>query len=339
MKPRTASSTKLVLEFDDYKLLPPLFGQHDRNLARIEQKLKVSAACFGNKIELKGNSSSVHKAKAVLEALYRKLESENLVEMIDPGIVDAALEWVQTSTDATRESGLSYLDEKYSGLETWKRKIFPRSPNQQSYIRALLNSELAVGVGPAGTGKTYLAVAVAVSLLKQKKIERLILSRPAVEAGERLGFLPGDMKEKVDPYLRPLYDALYDMMPSTQVERWIENGQIEVAPLAFMRGRTLSNSYVILDEAQNTTPAQMKMFLTRMGENSRVCVTGDLSQIDLPPGTKSGLLDAIEILKTITEVEIIAFSVADIIRHPMVNRIVKAYDKREGNLLYEVPAQ
>ena len=202
-----------------------------------------------------------------------------------------------------------------------------------------MQTELAVGVGPAGTGKTYLAVAVAVAMLKNRQVERLILSRPAVEAGERLGFLPGDLKDKVDPYLRPLYDALHDMMPGDQVERLIENGEIEIAPLAFMRGRTLANSYVILDEAQNTTPAQMKMFLTRMGENSHVCITGDLSQIDLPIGAKSGLNDALEILRTIPDVRITEFFSSDVVRHPMVTKIVDAYDQREGKQLYTVSAQ
>ena len=234
---------------------------------------------------------------------------------------------------------LTEFKDNSSTLTTWKRKIAPRSPNQHVYVKSLLRAELAVGVGPAGTGKTYLAVAVAVSMLKNREIDRLILSRPAVEAGERLGFLPGDLKDKVDPYLRPLYDALHDMMGGEQVERMIETGEIEIAPLAFMRGRTLANSFVILDEAQNTTPAQMKMFLTRMGENSRICITGDLSQIDLPFGTKSGLKDALEILTTIPQVKIIEFFSSDVVRHPMVTRIVNAYDQREGKHLYEIPAQ
>ena len=271
--------------------------------------------------------------------MYKKLDIGGEQDCIDFEIIDAAIEWILNSTDEHGKPDLTGFDTQFGKLETWKRRIIPRSPNQQRYVKALLKSEVSLGVGPAGTGKTYLAIAVAVSLLKKRQVERLILSRPAVEAGERLGFLPGDMKEKIDPYLRPLYDALFDMMPSENVERMIENGQIEVAPLAFMRGRTLANSFVILDEAQNTTPAQMKMFLTRMGENSRVCVTGDLSQIDLPPNIKSGLKDAIEVLEKISGISIIRFSGNDIIRHPMVTRIVNAYDKREGNHLYEVPAE
>jgi phosphate starvation-inducible PhoH-like protein len=200
-------------------------------------------------------------------------------------------------------------------------------------VRALLEHELVFGLGPAGTGKTYLAVAVAAAMLKAKRVDRIILSRPAVEAGERLGFLPGDMKEKVDPYLRPLYDALYDMMPGEQVERRLASGEIEVAPLAFMRGRTLANAFVILDEAQNTTPTQMKMFLTRLGENSRMAVTGDLSQVDLPLGNKSGLRDAVEALDSVEGVAFIEFTAADVVRHPLVTRIVHAYNRREGTLL------
>jgi phosphate starvation-inducible PhoH-like protein len=259
--------------------------------------------------------------------------------MMETAIVDAALEWATTSNNSKGEPDLSEFNNKSSMLDTWKKKIAPRSPNQFVYVKSLLQSELAIGVGPAGTGKTYLAVAVAVSMLKSRRIDRLVLSRPAVEAGERLGFLPGDLKDKVDPYLRPLYDALHDMMPGDQVERMIESGEIEIAPLAFMRGRTLANSYVILDEAQNTTPAQMKMFLTRMGENSRICVTGDLSQIDLPFGSKSGLRDALEILRTIPQVKVTEFFASDVVRHPMVTRIVNAYDKREGNLASKITPQ
>jgi len=319
--------------------LPLLFGQHDCNLARIEQKLHVSLACFGSIIEVSGNQVDTEKAKLILETLYQKLESSENDQMLETSIVDAAIKWVEKTANKTGDIKLADFNDSSSILTTWKRKVAPRSPNQHYYIKSLMQTELAVGVGPAGTGKTYLAVAVAVAMLKNREVERLILSRPAVEAGERLGFLPGDLKDKVDPYLRPLYDALHDMMPADQVERLIENGEIEIAPLAFMRGRTLANSYIILDEAQNTTPAQMKMFLTRMGENSHVCITGDLSQIDLPIGAKSGLNDALEILRTIPDVRITEFFSSDVVRHRLVTKIVNAYDQREGKQLYTVSAQ
>ena len=339
MNVKSVGNYRLSLDFDNYKILPLLFGHHDCNLARIEQKLHVSLACFGSVIEVSGNQVDAEKAKVILETLYQKLESSENDEILETGIVDAAIKWVEKTPNKPGDIKLADFNDSSTILTTWKRKVAPRSPNQHYYIKSLMRTELAVGVGPAGTGKTYLAVAVAVAMLKNRQVERIILSRPAVEAGERLGFLPGDLKDKVDPYLRPLYDALHDMMPGDQVERLIENGEIEIAPLAFMRGRTLANSYVILDEAQNTTPAQMKMFLTRMGENSRVCITGDLSQIDLPNGAKSGLNDALEILRTIPEVRITEFFSSDVVRHPMVTKIVNAYDQREGEQLYKVPAQ
>lgn len=339
MNVKSVGNYRLNLDFDNYKLLPLLFGQHDCNLARIEQKLHVSLACFGSIIEVSGNQVDTEKAKVILETLYQKLESSENDQMLETSIVDAAIKWVEKTGNKSSDIKLADFNDSSSILTTWKRKVAPRSPNQHYYIKSLMQTELAVGVGPAGTGKTYLAVAVAVAMLKNRQVERLILSRPAVEAGERLGFLPGDLKDKVDPYLRPLYDALHDMMPGDQVERLIENGEIEIAPLAFMRGRTLANSYVILDEAQNTTPAQMKMFLTRMGENSHVCITGDLSQIDLPIGAKSGLNDALEILRTIPDVSITEFFASDVVRHPMVTKIVNAYDQREGKQFYKVPAQ
>jgi len=336
---KSVGNYRLNLDFDNYKLLPLLFGQHDCNLARIEQKLHVSLACFGSIIEVSGNQVDTEKAKVILETLYQKLESSENDQMLETSIVDAAIKWVEKTANKTGDIKLADFNDSSSILTTWKRKVAPRSPNQHYYIKSLMQTELAVAVGPAGTGKTYLAVAVAVAMLKNREVERLILSRPAVEAGERLGFLPGDLKDKVDPYLRPLYDALHDMMPGDQVERLIENGEIEIAPLAFMRGRTLANSYVILDEAQNTTPAQMKMFLTRMGENSHVCITGDLSQIDLPIGAKSGLNDALEILRTIPDVRITEFFSSDVVRHRLVTKIVNAYDQREGKQLYTVSAQ
>ena len=254
MSAKISGKTKAKIEFANYKILPLLFGDHDRNIARIEQKLRVSIGCFGNQIEVKGSEKNVNQALAAVETLYKKLDIGGERDCIDFEIIDAAIEWILNSTDENGKPDLDGFDTQFGKLETWKRRIIPRSPNQQTYVKALLKSEVSLGVGPAGTGKTYLAIAVAVSLLKKRQVERLILSRPAVEAGERLGFLPGDMKEKIDPYLRPLYDALFDMMPSENVERMIENGQIEVAPLAFMRGRTLANSFVILDEAQFGLP-------------------------------------------------------------------------------------
>ena len=333
MNVKHGDSGRLTLEFDDHKLLPLLFGEHDRNLARIEQKLKVSLACFGNTVEITGDTISTPVARAALEALYRRLEKDNGKEMMDLGTVDAAISFAQSSSESSGGPDLSKFEDPSTNLDTWKRPVGPRSPNQHAYVSALGKSELVFGLGPAGTGKTYLAVAMAVNMLKRRKVDRIILSRPAVEAGERLGFLPGDMKDKVDPYLRPLYDALYDMMPGEQVERLLGSGEIEVAPLAFMRGRTLANAFAILDEAQNTTPTQMKMFLTRLGENSRMCVTGDLSQIDLPMGAKSGLRDSLEVLRGVQGVGVTEFTASDVVRHPMVTRIVNAYAKREGHLI------
>jgi phosphate starvation-inducible PhoH-like protein len=336
---KNSDSGRLTLEFDDSKLLPLLFGEHDRNLARIEQKLKVSLACFGNTIEINGDTISTPMAKATLEALYRRLEKEKGKRMMDLGTVDAAVAFAFNSQGSNGAPDLSRFEDNSATLDTWKRPVAPRSPNQHGYISALMETELVFGLGPAGTGKTYLAVAIAVSMLKQRKVDRIILSRPAVEAGERLGFLPGDLKDKVDPYLRPLYDALYDMMPGEQVERFIGSGEIEIAPLAFMRGRTLTNAFAILDEAQNTTPTQMKMFLTRLGENSRMCVTGDLSQVDLPFGAKSGLRDSLEVLRGVPGVGITEFTVADVVRHPLVARIVEAYEKRDGTLIRDAAAR
>ena len=321
------------LEFHDHSLLPLLFGEHDRNLARIEQKLNVSLVAVGNTLRISGDEASAPAAQKTLEALYRRLEKTRNKGRepwaLELGDVDAAMAWVSADTggEVTRFAAGEGI------LETWKRPINPRSANQQLYVKKLLEHELVFGLGPAGTGKTYLAVAVAAAMLKARRVDRIILSRPAVEAGERLGFLPGDMKEKVDPYLRPLYDALYDMMPGEQVERRLASGEIEVAPLAFMRGRTLTNAFVILDEAQNTTPTQMKMFLTRLGENSRMAVTGDLTQVDLPLGNKSGLRDAVEALGSVEGVAFIEFTSADVVRHPLVTRIVNAYNKQDRVLL------
>ncbi len=285
------------------------------NIARIEQKLPVSIVTRGNEIFIQGESDAeVETAAAVLRRLYAQLQSGREVGRDD---VDAALRMVQG------DSGEASFGRE---VRTDRRTIMPRSPNQAAYLRALEQRDLVFALGPAGTGKTYLAVAAAVSFMRQRRIERIILSRPAVEAGERLGFLPGDLKEKVDPYLRPLYDALQDMLPEGKLQTRIEQGQIEIAPLAFMRGRTLSHSFVILDEAQNTTPSQMKMFLTRLGEGSRMVVTGDPTQIDLPSGAPSGLADAVGKLKGIAEVGLVTFDRSDVVRHPLVTKIVEAYE-------------
>ena len=352
----------LVLEFDNNRLLPELYGEHGKHLSRIEQTLDVSLANRGNQVYVSGPAENCARAEQVLGALYAHLERG---AEVTGGDVDGALrlslglslsdsgqtsdapngadENTKSKKSAGKRSGKAIGKSNGKGtnakklygdvaLRTQRREVLPRSATQADYIKALLENELVVGLGPAGTGKTYLAVAAAATMLVEGKVDRIILSRPAVEAGENLGFLPGDMRDKVDPYLRPLYDALYDMLPGPQVTRSLESGEIEIAPLAFMRGRTLSNSFVILDESQNATPMQMKMFLTRMGENSRMVINGDPSQIDLPFGAKSGLKDAMEILPKVRGVDIIRFGEEDVVRHDMVTRIVKAYNRRDATL-------
>lgn len=314
----------LVIAFDDNRLLGELFGEHDQHLARIEEGLGVLASSRGNKLVISGKPRARDQANRVFKELYQRLKAGLDVTA---GDVDGA---VRMSKAPQGEGGDGSVGRQ---IQTKKRSIGPRSHTQKEYIEALMTNELVFGVGPAGTGKTYLAVAVAVQMLLQKRVDRIILSRPAVEAGERLGFLPGDLKEKIDPYLRPLYDALYDTLPGEQVVKEIESGVIEVAPLAFMRGRTLANSYVILDEAQNTTPVQMKMFLTRLGENSRMAITGDPSQVDLPLGAKSGLVDALSVLGVVPGIATVRFTDADVVRHPLVTRVVKAYNARDRGLL------
>jgi phosphate starvation-inducible PhoH-like protein len=310
----------VYLQFDDNRLLPLLFGEHDQNLARIEQELGVSLVSRGNQLAISGPADQVALARAALTALYQRLKGGL---MVDRGEVDAALRHVRYEDSG--EPGLFGAGGDGSAIRTQRRHITPRSPMQATYLRAMRDHDLVFGLGPAGTGKTYLAVAVAVAMLTKGTVDRIVLSRPAVEAGERLGFLPGDLREKVDPYLRPLYDALYDMLPAEQVVRRLGNGEIEIAPLAFMRGRTLANAFVILDEAQNTTPVQMKMFLTRLGENARMVVTGDLSQVDLPKGVQSGLQDAVDTLGEVEGISFVRFSEADVVRHTLVARIVRAY--------------
>ncbi len=305
-----------ILEFEDNKHLPELFGQHEANLVKLEKSLNIQIVARGNQLHLSGDMEACEKAAGILRKNYDKLASGRSI---------AAQEFDRGSQFSGGGDG--------GKVAVRRRQIEPRSENQTAYFQHLQENELVFGIGPAGTGKTYLAVAMAAAMLLDGHVDRLILSRPAVEAGERLGFLPGDMREKVDPYLRPLYDALYDMMPAEQVSRKLESGEIEVAPLAFMRGRTLANAFVILDEAQNCTPVQMKMFLTRLGENSRMAITGDPSQVDLPLGSKSGLMEAVDLLSNVKGVGHTRFTNEDVVRHPLVERIVKAYAKAEGKLL------
>jgi phosphate starvation-inducible protein PhoH and related proteins len=330
-------SAPLIVDFADNRLLAALFGEHDRHLARIEQRLGVTLVPRGNRIAISGEASASRAARETLNDLYRRLESGQEVNV---GEVDGVLRLVEARGAGAIEADGEAARRPASGpaaddlvVRTQKRIIRPRSATQVQYLEALRSHELVFGLGPAGTGKTYLAVAVGVSLLLEGQVDRLILTRPAVEAGERLGFLPGTMDEKVDPYMRPMYDALYDMMPGERVMKRRDDGEIEVAPVAYMRGRTLANAFIILDEAQNTTPMQMKMILTRMGENSRMVVTGDPSQTDLPLGTKSGLKDVLELLADIEGATVVEFTHADVVRHHLVTQLVRAYNARDRGLL------
>src|SRR6476619_4941850 len=314
----------LVVFFDDIRLVRDLLGDYDANLAVLEDRLGIQAVVNGNVVSLRGPEQSRETARSVLEQLYGRLAQG---EMIGVGEVVGAIRHARTPEPELEAEPHDAKVPAAQQIRTRKRLITARTPAQSAYLSALQTHDLVFATGPAGTGKTYLAVAFAASCLESGKCDRLILSRPAVEAGERLGFLPGDMREKVDPYLRPLYDALYDVLAPEKVERDIEAGVIEIAPLAFMRGRTLANAYVILDEAQNTTSMQMKMFLTRIGENSKMVVTGDPSQIDLPFGIKSGLEEATALLRDVPGIEAIRFTASDVVRRDLVARIVEAYDR------------
>jgi phosphate starvation-inducible protein PhoH and related proteins len=312
---RQEVSDILTLSFDDNRLLSLLCGEHDENLAVLEHRLGVDITPRGNRLAVRGSDSGRNAARDVLMALYNRARRGL---DITKGEVEGAIR--MREAQETNVPG--------GAIRTRRKLVMPRTPTQGAYTEAIRKHELVFGIGPAGTGKTYLAVACAAEALMNGEVDRIVLSRPAVEAGERLGFLPGDMKEKVDPYLRPLYDALYDMMPASLVAKGIAENQIEIAPLAFMRGRTLSSAFVILDEAQNTTPQQMKMFLTRLGEGSRMVVTGDPTQVDLPSGISSGLADAVAVLNGVSGVASVGFNNADIVRHALVGRIVAAYDKK-----------
>lgn len=316
--------TSVIVEFDDNRLAAMIYGEHDRNLILIEAKLGVRLQNRGNRLRVLGGPGAVTAASDVIERLNH--QARKGVEISTPE-VEAALRFAGRKLAETSDNQQPEGRSDGVSIRTRKRIVTARSPGQVDYIRALEESQMVFGLGPAGTGKTFLAVAMAVSRLVSGQVDRLILSRPAVEAGERLGFLPGDLREKVDPYLRPLYDALYDTMPGDEVLKRFERGEIEVAPLAYMRGRTLANCFVILDEAQNTTPMQMKMFLTRFGENCHMVICGDPSQTDLPRGTKSGLNDALRILDGVDDISVVRFTKGDVVRHPLVGSIVEAYDR------------
>jgi len=319
----TNAATHIVLTFDDNRLASLLFGQYGQNLALIERRLGVVAEQRGNQVTIEGSRDGCEQARRVLQGLYEHLKRGD--ELVS-GDVEGAIR-LAIAQGSLFDYDPASARPSFEEINLRKRPVRARTAAQDAYIRAMRRHSLVFGTGPAGTGKTWLAVAHAVQLFERKEIDRIVLSRPAVEAGERLGFLPGDMREKVDPYLRPIYDALYDLMDARIVERALQTGEIEIAPLAFMRGRTLSNSMVILDEAQNTTSMQMKMFLTRLGENSRMVVTGDPSQVDLPHGQTSGLAEATKLLANVEGIENIVFTSQDVIRHELVARIVEAYDR------------
>jgi phosphate starvation-inducible PhoH-like protein len=315
--------SRLEMSFDKPHLINAVFGEFDRNLVTIENRLGVYISARGNRVQIEGEAGAIGRARDVLNDIYSRLSrgqeiDSEAVQSIIAMTAEPTLEGI-VRKDATDAPGIM--------IRTRKKTLVPRSATQIPYMEALARDEIIFALGPAGTGKTYLAVAQAVAMLITGAVQRLILSRPAVEAGERLGFLPGDMKEKVDPYLRPIYDALYDCLPAEQVERRIASGEIEIAPIAFMRGRTLADSFIILDEAQNTTAAQMKMFLTRFGMNSRMVICGDPHQVDIPGGERmSGLNDAVQRLEGLDGIQTIRFNSSDVVRHPLVGRIVDAYE-------------
>lgn len=321
--PQVREAQEVSLTLEDNRLAGIVFGQYDQNLAHLERRLQIVAHANGNRVILKGPADTTERARLVLESLYKRAREG---AGISPGDVDGAIE------ESAQQRSLFPSPNPANGVSfdavvTRKRgPVRARSAAQDAYLRAMKRNELVFAEGPAGTGKTWLAVGHAVSLIEQGVVERMILSRPAVEAGERIGFLPGDMREKVDPYLRPIYDALYDFMEARHVERALQTGMIEIAPLAFMRGRTLTNAVVLLDEAQNTTTMQMKMFLTRLGEGSRMIITGDPTQVDLPPQQKSGLVEAVRLLSGVEGIGHVTFREGDVVRHDLVRKIVKAYE-------------
>ncbi|MEM6309652.1 MAG: PhoH family protein [Pseudomonadota bacterium] len=330
--PAVDSSAETVLEFPDNRLLIDLCGEFDRNLADVEQRMNVQILRRGNQLALIGDDDARGAAAELLEALYDRLEQGRSVEAAD---IDREVRMGATEEDTGNRAG-DQLEMPVGArveIKTRKKLVEPRTEAQKAYVLSLFENELAFGIGPAGTGKTYLAVAVGVSMFISGEVDRIILSRPAVEAGEKLGYLPGDMKDKVDPYMQPLYDALNDFLPGKQLAKLIEEKRIEIAPLAFMRGRTLANAFVVLDEAQNATSMQMKMFLTRLGEGSRMVITGDRTQVDLPRGVPSGLADAEKLLKRIPKIGFNYFTSKDVVRHPLVAAIIEAYEEEAERAL------
>ncbi len=335
----------MSLSFDDNTLLPLLFGEHNAHLRHLGDVVGVSITSRANMVSIQGMKKEVIQAEEILYTLWEKIKRNQDVTVSE---IDAAVRFNNSKGDSKNLKKGKFMNndrrdkkpksdkkdnvlyDENAGIKTYKNKLIsPRSPNQKHYIEAIKNHDMVFGVGPAGTGKTFLAVAAAVHMYQEGLIERMVFCRPAVEAGENLGFLPGDMLEKIDPYLRPIFDALHDMMPPEEVPKKIESGDIEIAPLAFMRGRTLKNAFVVLDEAQNTTSMQMKMFLTRMGEGTRMVITGDPSQVDLPPHTQSGLKEAMSILSSVEEVPFVHFDANDVVRHKLVSKIIEAYDRHD----------
>ena len=321
-----SSAADLIVAFPDNRLLIDLCGEFDKNLTQVEKALDIQIVRRGNELALVGDPDIALKTQAVLETMYLRLEQGKELLSAD---IDAVIRFGNSSENTGVRDGdqIEMFSAGGTEIRTRKKTVEPRTPTQKLYVQKLFKHELVFGLGPAGTGKTYLAVAAAVSMFIEGQVDRIILSRPAVEAGERLGFLPGDMKDKVDPYMQPLYDALNDFLPANQLAKLIEDKKIEIAPLAFMRGRTLANAFVVLDEAQNATTMQMKMFLTRMGQGSHMAITGDTSQIDLPRGVPSGLVEAKKVLSDVKGIGFTQFDVSDVVRHPMVAKIIQAYDK------------
>ena len=325
-----SGTTSQLLEYPDNRLLIDLCGAYDSHLAAIEKAFGVQIIRRGNQLSVMGEDDAIVRTASILDALYARLEGGRGVE---PADVDSLLRMGDSAVGTGVRSGDQIEMPILGGIEiqTRKKRVEPRTAAQKAYVHSLFDNELAFGIGPAGTGKTYLAVAVGVSMFIGGHVDKIILSRPSVEAGEKLGYLPGDMKDKVDPYMQPLYDALNDFLPGKQLAKLLEDKKIEIAPLAFMRGRTLSNAFVVLDEAQNATSMQMKMFLTRLGEGSRMVITGDRTQIDLPRGVASGLQDAERLLTSIPKISFNYFTSKDVVRHPLVAAIIEAYEADTGH--------